>query len=186
MRTAGFWLLLAALPACAQVAAGPVAAKPAPTFASIGQPRFSLDVIHQLEDSFDARLDSAGTERMHVMGGTRGLYLPGYGLVFTAELDLTFTPMPGGLVRREITPADRTTYHTKKLQQLAVLQRLMREMVTASVQKVDPMPENERIVLAVRLMYQSWEDQTDLPRQILMTADRKSALAGQIAEVSTK
>jgi len=180
MRSAGIWLLLAALPACAQIVKRPAAA-----VASIDRPRFSLDVIYNLEDAFDAKLESSGPERMHVMGATRGLYLPGYGLVFTAELDLTFTPMPGGVVPRQITPEERITYHAKKLQQLPLLQHLMREMVTGSAQKLDPMPEGERIVLAIRLWYQGWEDQTQLPSQILMTADRKSAMAGHM-EVSTQ
>ena len=48
------------------------------------------------------------------------------------------------------------------------------------------MPESERIVLAVRFWYQTWEDQTRLPSQILMTADRKSAMAGNIKEESSK
>ena len=38
------------------------------------------------------------------------------------------------------------------------------------------------VVVAVRLDYLNWEDTTGLPAQILMRADRKSALAGDIKE----
>ena len=40
--------------------------------------------------------------------------------------------------------------------------------------------EADQIVVAVRLWYQSWEDTTGLPSQIVMRADRRSAAAGTI------
>ena len=38
------------------------------------------------------------------------------------------------------------------------------------------------VVVAVRLDYLNWEDTSGLPGQILMRADRRSALAGYIEE----
>jgi hypothetical protein len=181
MRIAGILMLLAALPAAAQVTARPAAA-----VASIDQPRLSLDVIRNLERAFDAKLESVRPEPMNVMGATRGLYLPGYGLVFTAELDLAITPTASGLFRREITPAEIAAIHVKKVAQLPVLQALMRDMVTASAQKADMLPDNERIVVVIRMWCQAYEDRTGLPSQVLMTADRKSALSGHIMEVSSR
>jgi hypothetical protein len=107
-------------------------------------------------------------------------------MVFTAEADLTLTPTAGGLFRREITAADRVSIHEKKLAQVPVLEQLMRDTLAAIAQKADAMPDNERIVVAVRLWYQGFEDQAGLPSQIRMTADRRSAIAGQIAEVISK
>jgi hypothetical protein len=195
MKTAVIALLLAALPAAAQMAASPVApsaqmpAKP-PAFTAVApapdQYRFSLDTIRGLERTLDAKLGSIRPEPINLMGATRGLYLPGYGLVFTAELDLVQTPTAGGLFRREIKPTDVTSVHTRKLAQLPVLEQLLRDMVTAAAQKANPMPDNEHVVVAVRLWYQAFEDQTGLPSQIRMSADRKSAISGQIAEVTSK
>jgi hypothetical protein len=181
MKTAGILLLLAAMPAGSQIVN-----RPASVVASIDQPRFSLDIIHSLEKDFDRKLDAAGPVPLHVMGFSRGLYLPGYGLVFTAEVDLMNTPVSGGILNRKIEAPERASIHERKLAQLPLLQHLMQEMVTASAQRLDMMPENEHIVLAVRLWYQGWEDQTRLPSQIVMSADRKSAMAGLIKEESTK
>ena len=146
------------------------------------------EISRAAETAFDAyaKLDSAQPQPINLMGATRGLYLPGYGLVFTAELDLTLTPTAGGLLHREITPADVAAIHQRKLAQLPVLQRLMRDMIAASARQAGTMPDNERIVVAVRLWCQAFEDRTGLPSQILMTADRKSAMSGQILEVATK
>ena len=43
-------------------------------------------------------------------------------------------------------------------------------------------PDNQLVVVAVRLAYLNWEDTSGLPGQILMRADRRSALAGDIKE----
>ncbi len=185
MKTAAFALLLSALPAAAQMAAKP----PVTTAAIVSAPdqsRLSLDAIRNLERALDTKLTSIRPEAINLMGATRGLYLPGYGLVFTAELDLVQAPTAGGLFRREITPTDITSVHARKVAQLPVLEQLLRDMVTSAAQKANPMPDNERIVVAVRLWYQAYEDTTGLPSQIRMSADRKSAISGQIAEVISK
>jgi len=148
----------AALPAAAQVAARPVAA-----VASIDQPPLSLDVVRNLERVFDAKLDSAQPQPINLMGATRGLYLPGYGLVFTAELDLTLTPTAGGRVAPRNHSRRRGRHSPEETGQLPVLQRLMRDMIAASARQAGTMPDNERIVVAVRLWCQAFEDRTGLP-----------------------
>jgi hypothetical protein len=186
MRRAGILILIAALPACAQLVKRVQMAKPAPAVASIDQPRFSFDVIRNLEKDFENKLEGASQDRMKVIGAVRGLYLPGYGLVFTAEMDLAMTPIAGGLFKREISPGERSDIHKKKLEQLPLVQQLMREMAASAAQKVDMMPESERIVVAVRFWYQGWEDQTRLPTQITMSGDRKSVMSGLVKEDFTK
>jgi hypothetical protein len=143
-------------------------------------------MIRSLEREFDKKLASAGPTPFYAIGATRGVYIPGYGMVFTAELDLMQTRAAGGLLHSEISPAEVVGTHEKKLAQLPLLQQLMRDLVTSTAQKVDMIPASEHIVFAVRLWYQGWEDRTRLPEQILMTADRKSAQAGLIQEVPTK
>jgi hypothetical protein len=66
------------------------------------------------------------------------------------------------------------------------VQQMMREMVTTAAQKADMMPDTERVIVAFRFWYQPWEDQTRLPTQILMSADRKSGAAGQMKEEVSK
>jgi len=172
-------LLAAALPAFAQM----IARAPAPTI-SPDQPHLSFDVISSLEKDFDAKLAAtpAGKEPFDLVGSTRGLYMPGFGMILTAEVDLILTPGASALFNRVPAPEDRAQVHTRKLQQLQVLQKVMRNMMASSADRLDIIPDNERVVLAVRLLYRHWEDVTGLPRQIVMSADRKSAIAGQIKE----
>jgi hypothetical protein len=41
-------------------------------------------------------------------------------------------------------------------------------------------PDSEQVVVAVRVLYQPWEDTGGLPGQIVMKGSRKAALSGDI------
>ena len=175
-------ILAVALPAFAQFANQ---RPPAAAAISLDQPHLSFDLILRLEKDFDDKMGNLGGKQpLDVVGPTRGVYLPGYGMVLTAEVDLI--PTPGSLFNRTPAAEDRAQIHARKLQQLPVLEQLMRNMMMSSAQKLDIMPENERVVLAVRLWYRQWEDVSGLPQQVVMSADRKSAIAGQIKEETSR
>ncbi len=136
-----------------------------------------------LERRFDGLLSRIGTlvEPIDPLGATRGVYLDGYGAVFTAELGLLLTPDVNPF-RPTITPEMIEQVHRKKLDRMPVLLVSMREMMTSAARTLIQVPENQQIVLVVRLDYLSWENTAKLPTHIMMRADRKSALAGEIKE----
>ncbi|HUA62709.1 MAG TPA: hypothetical protein VML19_28390 [Verrucomicrobiae bacterium] len=176
-------LLLSGFPVLAQFASP---ARPAASI-SIDPPRLSFDIVKTLERQFDSKLASpGGKEPFEVIGPTRGLYVQGTGMIFTAELDLIIIAGANPLFRHEFTDSEKAQFHARKLEQLRVLEAAMRDMMSSSAQRLDIMPDNERIVLAVRLLYRPWENTAGLPVQILMSADRKSAIAGQIKEETTR
>jgi hypothetical protein len=57
---------------------------------------------------------------------------------------------------------------------------MMKEMVNVTARTLVSMPDDQKIVLAVRLRYLSEEDTAGLPAQIVMTADKKAAQMGDI------
>jgi hypothetical protein len=185
-------LLLAALAASAQVASrpgsSPVATKPVaaavtPTTPTLnGQPvRLSLATFYQIERDFDNRLDKIGDANtpIDLLGATRGVYLDGYGAVFTSEISLVRAPSVTPF-HQAITKEEMEQVHKKKLDRLPVLRNALKEMVKAAARSLFLVPENQQIVVAVRLDYLQWENVSGLPGLILMRADRKSALAGDI------
>jgi len=175
-------LLAAVLPAFGQLIA-PTPAVTTPT----EQPPVSFDVIHNLEKALNEKLTNAGgQERFDVIGSMRGLYLPSFGVVLTAEIDLIVTPGAYTLFNHQLAPEEVTRIHTRKLQQLKALQEVMRSMISSSAQRLHMIPGSERVVLAVRLLYSNWEDVTGLPHQIVMSADHRSAILGQIKEQSLR
>jgi hypothetical protein len=173
--------LLAGVAALAQpVATKSVAAPSGPTLNN--QPvRLSLATFFQIERDFDNRLDKIGDANtpIDMLGATRGVYLDGYGAVFTTELSLMRAPSITPF-HSSISPQEVASVHQKKLDRLPVLRNTLKEMVKAAARSLFLVPDNQQIVVAVRLDYLQWEKTDGLPGLILMRADRKSALAGDI------
>jgi hypothetical protein len=146
------------------------------TAAQPAKSRVTRGSLVPLESGFDVRIARAGQqEPFDLLGNTRGVYLDGYGVVFTTELNLIVTPITP--FRPQVTKEDIDRIHQRKVAKLQVLKKAMREMMVSSAAALDGLPANEQVVVAVTLFYYSWEDRDGLPSQILMQAP-KSALVG--------
>jgi hypothetical protein len=132
--------------------------------------------IATMERSVDNQLKKINTENpFGVLGLTRGVYLEGYGAVFTAEVDLVTAPGISPF-HPEFTKEDKARLRTAKLQRVATLRQVMREILLATAQSLDRVPVEEQIAIAVFLYHRTWEDQTGVPEQILMQAKRNALL----------
>jgi len=184
-----FVLLLAALPVFAQVAPkstaaaapAPTAAKSSPT-AQTKAVRIPLSAFVTLERVFDTKVsglsaDNAGP--VDLLGATRGVYLDGFGAVFTTELGLIQTPTINPF-NSTITDAQKTRVHSAKVTRLPGLRKLISAALHDMAVGLPQIPETEQIVLAIRLDYSSWENTAGLPGLLVAKADRRSALAGNI------
>ncbi len=139
-------------------------------------PRVKRLALAAMEKSFDGKLEKLGAvDSFMLLGNTRGVYLEGYGAVFTSEVNLfqgpSITPF-----RQSISKEDVIRVHARKVQQLPGLKRKMRDMLSDSAASLDTVPASERIALGVSLFYYSWEDMAGLPRQILMQAEKGKLL----------
>jgi hypothetical protein len=164
----------------AQVAARTVSSPSGPTLN--GQPvRIALGTFYQIERDFDGKLEKLGDANFPIdlLGTTRGVYLDGYGAVFTSEISLLRAPSVNPF-HQTISKEEMTQVHKKKIDRLPALREAVKEMVKTAARSLFLVPENQQIVIAVRLDYLQWEDTSGLPGLILMRADRKSALAGDI------
>jgi hypothetical protein len=179
MRFAAFLALVALAPANAQLKSPPaaaVAAKPAGG-ATVGEKSpVALQALGTLEKEMDGRLGATGAaDPCIVLGLTRGLYVNGFGAIFTSEVDLVNSPALG-LFRNTISPEEKAAIHKRKLAHVQMLQQTMRDMVLSlAASPALNMAESDQIVVAVRLVYRPWEDTTGLPGQIVMHADRRGA-----------
>jgi hypothetical protein len=152
-------LLAAALPAMP-------AEKPAVTRAALAA----------LETSFDGRVASLGQEEpFDLLGGTRGIYLEGFGVVFTTELSPIVTPTISPF-RPTISKEMTEKIHQKKLERIPLLKQAMREMLVSAAAALEALPAGEQIAVGVTLLYYSWEDRSGLPSQILMQAPKRRLL----------
>jgi len=172
-------VLLAVLPAGAQVTVGKAAGVSVP---GVHQKlRIGLGTFSELERSFDAKLSSLGgvNEPVDLLGGTRGLYLDGYGAVFTTELSLLVAPGISPF-KPVITDKEKALVHQRKIERLPKLKQAMREFVRTVAMTLFVVPDDQQIVVAVRLDYMKWEDTMGLPGLIVAKADRKGAVADDI------
>lgn len=170
--------LIAFAPAFAQKASMervPVAAAP------ITATRIPQLMLANLEKNFDDRLVQLNPkDPIDMLGTTRALYIPGFGTVFTTEVSLVVSPGLFPIAGPRYTPELKAQVHQRKAAQIPKLEELMKEMVKVTALTLIPMPEDQKVVMAVRLRYLSEEDTTGLPAQIVMTADKKAAQMGDI------
>jgi hypothetical protein len=169
MRLAPLFLL--AVAAFAQAPLKVAAVNPTGTSASM------RPAIADAEKRLDSKIEEVGgKDHVYVLGLTRGLYLPGYGAVFTQELDLIESPRPNPF-RQQIGEKEAASVHQRKIGNLAALRKAVREMWADAAASLPAMPENEQIVLSVRMLYQPWEDVTGLPSEIILKGPRKASPA---------
>jgi len=136
--------------------------------------------ISKLEGAFEQKVKNLNPgDPVDQLGACSGVYLGGYGLVFTTPLSLVaapvFGPFTGGF-----TPQKAEVIHKRKLAQLPALRKAMSDMVVQAAKASTTLSPEEKVVVAVRLVYLDYEDKTGLPNQIVMSADRASALSGAI------
>jgi hypothetical protein len=177
MKFAAMLFLLAPVWAQAPLAQAPL------KVAAVSPPEKS-NAMQQLFTNLEKRLDDKVTaadakDPVDLLGLTRGLYLPGYGAVFTTEISLIVTPSLSPF-RQQITKEDAVKVHQRKIEHLASLKKAMREMWVEAATSLTSIPDTEQVVLAVRLLYQPWEDTKGLPGQIMMKGPRKAAITGNI------
>ncbi len=151
----------------------------AATALSAAQAPVTRGVLVPVEQRFDDSLKRLNLDDpFFLIGPTRAVYLEGYGIVLTAEVNLA--NMPGiSPFHPKITKEDIDRVHNTKLQRLPKLKELMREMLVNCASELGKVPENERVAIAVSLPAKPGEDTTGLPAQILMLAPRKDLLAAR-------
>ena len=184
MRRAAAMLLLACLPAVAQVTkasvSGGTPSQPQPITAYKGF-KVAPGSFKGIERRFNEQLTTLFdlNEPLDLLGPVRGVSLDGYGLVFTAELSLVVTPAKNPFLQT-IPPALKERIRQRKIERLAKLKEAMKDMMRTAATTFIQVPLDQQIVFSVRFLYEPWEDLTGMPSQILMKADRKSAAAGDI------
>jgi hypothetical protein len=174
-------LLLLAAAGQAQIA--PPASKAAPLPPSIGSRPMpiALGTFTELERRFDDKFRSIGgpNDPLDLLGTTRGIYLQGYGVVFTAELSLVITPSINPF-RPAISDELKKQVHQRKVARVPALKQAMQEMLKTAALTMIQVSDAQEFVLAVRVDYLKWEDTMGLPGLIVMKADRKGALSGEV------
>ncbi|MGD0361201.1 MAG: hypothetical protein ABSC93_10055 [Bryobacteraceae bacterium] len=147
-------------------------------------PRLTRAALGAVEKDFNGRLARAyAPDAFDLLGATRGVYLEGYGAVFSTELNLIVSPNLSPFHQR-FTKEEMANIRDRKLRRLPLLKEKMREMLVAGAASLENLPPGEQIVLAVSLFHYSWEDYSGLPSQIVMQAERQKLLSNATREAA--
>jgi len=146
-----------------------------------GASAVSPSTVTPLERRFNDRLSSLfdKNDPLDLLGNTRGVYLDGFGAVFTTDLSLVITPAPTPF-RGPITKDMANSIRQKKIQRLPFLKAAMKEMMQNMARTFVQVPDDQQMVLVVRFYYEPWEDMNGMPSQLLMRASRRDALSGEV------
>jgi hypothetical protein len=141
-------------------------------------PRVGRAAIAAIEKSLDERVTRLWDDNPFLLlGPTRGVYLEGYGAVFTTEVNLVASPT--GLMQPVLTKEGLARYHQKKAERVPQLEKALRQALAASAASLDPVPAQEQIVIVAFLSHYPWEDPAGLPVQLTVQAQKKKLLDAQ-------
>jgi hypothetical protein len=147
-----------------------------PAVASGGMATPSRDEIASVERSMYDKLRKFHVEApADLLGLPRGVYLEGFGAVFTTEVSVLMTPGISPF-RPVMSKEDIAKIRAAKEQRMPEVRALMRQMMVDAAASLDRVPINERIVVGLVLFYNKWEDRGRMPRVITMQAEKSALL----------
>lgn len=158
-----------------------IAVTAAISLSATGRARLTRASIAAVEKSFDHRLEREVLEGdpFLLLGMTRGVYVEGFGIVYSAEVDLA--PVPGiSPFHQQMSKADWLRVRHKKLQRLPLLRTAMKQMLLDSAATHEGLDPDEQMALGISLTRHPGEDSSGIPAQIVMQAYKKNLL-----EIST-
>ena len=146
-------------------------------------PRVARAILVPAEKSLDDRIARLWDDNpLAVLGSTRGVYLEGYGVVFTAEVNMVI----GGttLMHPSWSKEDKDKHKKKKLERLPQLKAALQQALVSTAASLDPVNPEDQVVIAVFLSRYPWEDATGVPTQLTLQAPKKKLLEAQRAGVA--
>ncbi|MEP6715369.1 MAG: hypothetical protein ABJC09_07325 [Terriglobia bacterium] len=137
----------------------------------------SLDSLKRAELSINDKFQSDINDPYDLMGTARGVYVPGYGVVFTVEMNVITVPQ---LMVSPFSPppttADLLKLNERKVRKIAVLRDAMRSLMLNVSQSLPGLAPGENIMMEAFLFNWSWENVKGVPHRIVLAVNRQKLL----------
>ncbi|MEQ1885771.1 MAG: hypothetical protein ABL967_11970 [Bryobacteraceae bacterium] len=141
--------------------------------AAADPPRVSRTTLIGTEENLDNRFRQLYSDNPYALPGpTRGVYLEGFGVVFTAEVNLVNGPAIH-MFHPNATPEEIAAHHAAKLKRVSGFRTALQAALVNVAATLESVPDEEQIVLVGMLAKYPWEDLTGMPRQILVQGPKK-------------
>jgi hypothetical protein len=146
-------------------------------------PRVSGNVLKAVELNLDDRLKSLWPENpFSIIRLTRGLYLDGYGAVFTVDVSPVLSTT--SMMHPTVTKDEVAKAHKVRGERIAQLKQAMRLVVADAAASLDPVPPDDQVTLVVYLAYHDWEDVSGMPGQMTFRGKKKALVDAKRAGVA--
>jgi len=141
-------------------------------------PRVNRVLINSVERNLDERIKHMWNDNpLALVGPSRGVYLPGYGIVLTAEMNLATANI--SLMNPTLSETEKIALHKKKAERVPQLKTAMKEALVAAAASLDPVPATDKVTIALILPRYSWEDPAGVPLQVVVEGTRSQLVAAQ-------
>ena len=146
-------------------------------------PRVGRSTIANVEKYLDNRFTRLWDDNpVALLGPSRGVYLEGYGAVFTAEVNLVAGP-PLTLFNVSVTKDYIARHKQAKMARIPELKKELQKALadTAASKEMAAVPPDEQIVLVAFLSHFPWEDLSGIPAQIMMQGTKRKLIEARNA-----
>jgi hypothetical protein len=138
-------------------------------------PRLSGNLLKSVETSLDDRIKSLWQDNpFSIIRPARGLYLEGYGAVFTVDVSPVLSTT--SMMHPTATKDEVVKAHKVRVERIPQLKQAMRLAVADAAASLDPMPADEQVTLVVYLAHHEWEDVSDTPGQLTFRGKKKALI----------
>jgi hypothetical protein len=148
-------------------------------------PRVTRSTLISSEENLDNRIRQLWNDNPYALSGpTRGVYLDGYGVVFTVEVNLAMGPVIH-MFHPTATPAEIAAHRAKKMQRLPEFRRALEAALVNVAATLDAVPDDGQVVLVAILAKYPWEDITGMPQQIMVQGQKKKLVDAKKSGATT-
>jgi hypothetical protein len=146
-------------------------------------PRVSGNVLKVVEQSLDDRVKSLWPENpFPIIRSARGLYLEGYGAVFTVDVSPVLSTT--SMMHPTVTKDEVVKAHKSRVERVGELKQAMRVAVADAAATLEPVPADEQVTIVVYLAYHDWEDISGTPGQLTFRGKKRALLDARRAGVA--
>jgi hypothetical protein len=149
-------------------------------------PSVSRATVIPVETSLDNRIGHFGVDDpVRILGGARGCYLQGFGVLVSTEVDL----IPGASLtpfHPTFTKEEKTKLRAKKLEKIGRLRDVLLEALVDAAAMLDTVPADDQVAVAITIFKNSWEDAAGMPGQIVMQAPKKALVQYKTSTSKTR
>ena len=144
-----------------------------------------MPALRAVEAAMNDRFRSGLNDPFDLLGTARGSYLPGYGAVFTVELNLvTLSPLAYSPFNQAAAPQEVAALHDRKMKKLAVLRDAMHDLMLMAGSTLTTLGGDERVTMEAFLFNYRWEKTAGLPHKLVMSAERQKLVAAKGSKLS--